>query len=69
MATAKATNYHREVSCGQAGNSKKPRAEDMMSKDYYFDSCAHFGIHDEMLKDKVCTLTCRNSMCHNRHLF
>ena len=23
------------------------------SKDYYFDSYAHFGIHEEMLKDEV----------------
>ena len=63
------------------------------SKDYYFDSYAHFGIHEEMLKDevknnilgfdlckckmykfvnvllKVRTLTYRNSMWHNKHLF
>jgi hypothetical protein len=25
----------------------------MTSKDYYFDSYAHFGIHEEMLKDEV----------------
>ena len=25
------------------------------SKDYYFDSYAHFGIHEEMLKDEVRT--------------
>ncbi|CAO2632769.1 Protein arginine N-methyltransferase 1 [Lemmus lemmus] len=41
----------------------------MTSKDYYFDSYAHFGIHEEMLKDEVRTLTYRNSMFHNRHLF
>ena len=39
------------------------------SKDYYFDSYAHFGIHEEMLKDEVRTLTYRNSMWHNKHLF
>ena len=27
--------------------------EEMTSKDYYFDSYAHFGIHEEMLKDEV----------------
>ena len=27
---------------------------EMTSKDYYFDSYAHFGIHEEMLKDEVC---------------
>merc|ERR1712193_307684 len=29
------------------------KPEEMTSKDYYFDSYAHFGIHEEMLKDKV----------------
>lgn len=43
--------------------------DEMTSKDYYFDSYAHFGIHEEMLKDEVRTLTYRNSMYHNRHLF
>ncbi|KAB0390641.1 hypothetical protein E2I00_004607, partial [Balaenoptera physalus] len=57
------------VSCAQAESSEKPNAEDMTSKDYYFDSYAHFGIHEEMLKDEVRTLTYRNSMFHNRHLF
>ncbi|XP_042580098.1 protein arginine N-methyltransferase 1 isoform X1 [Cyprinus carpio] len=56
-----------EVSQGE--NSAKPAAEDMTSKDYYFDSYAHFGIHEEMLKDEVRTLTYRNSMFHNKHLF
>ena len=42
---------------------------EMTSKDYYFDSYAHFGIHEEMLKDEVRTLTYRNSMYNNKHLF
>uniref|UniRef100_UPI00358FC59E protein arginine N-methyltransferase 1-like n=1 Tax=Myxine glutinosa TaxID=7769 RepID=UPI00358FC59E len=42
---------------------------DMTSKDYYFDSYAHFGIHEEMLKDEVRTLTYRNAIYHNKHLF
>ncbi|XP_040062728.1 protein arginine N-methyltransferase 1 isoform X1 [Ixodes scapularis] len=45
------------------------RPEEMTSKDYYFDSYAHFGIHEEMLKDEVRTATYRNSMYHNKHLF
>jgi len=45
------------------------KVEEMTSKDYYFDSYAHFGIHEEMLKDEVRTLTYRNAMYHNRHLF
>lgn len=43
--------------------------DDMTSKDYYFDSYAHYGIHEEMLKDEVRTLTYRNAMIHNKHLF
>lgn len=69
MAAAETANCIMEVSCGQAESSEKPNAEDMTSKDYYFDSYAHFGIHEEMLKDEVRTLTYRNSMFHNRHLF
>ncbi|XP_076310911.1 protein arginine N-methyltransferase 1-like isoform X4 [Tachypleus tridentatus] len=45
------------------------KPEEMTSKDYYFDSYAHFGIHEEMLKDEVRTLTYRNAMYHNKHLF
>ncbi|KAG1457110.1 hypothetical protein G6F56_006684 [Rhizopus delemar] len=41
----------------------------LTSKDYYFDSYAHFGIHEEMLKDEVRTLSYRNSIYNNKHLF
>ena len=34
-----------------------------------FFSYAHFGIHEEMLKDEVRTLTYRDSMTMNKHLF
>lgn len=54
---------------GAQGDVSKVNIEDMTSKDYYFDSYAHFGIHEEMLKDEVRTMTYKNSMCHNRHLF
>lgn len=51
-------------------NGKKDvTADEMTSRDYYFDSYAHFGIHEEMLKDEVRTLTYRNAMYHNKHLF
>lgn len=43
--------------------------DEMTSKDYYFDSYAHFGIHEEMLKDEVRTMTYRNSMIYNKHIF
>ncbi|KAI8141066.1 S-adenosyl-L-methionine-dependent methyltransferase [Fennellomyces sp. T-0311] len=41
----------------------------MTSKDYYFDSYAHFGIHEEMLKDEVRTLSYRAAIYNNKHLF
>ncbi|KAJ1981610.1 Nuclear SAM-dependent mono-and asymmetric methyltransferase, partial [Dimargaris xerosporica] len=44
-------------------------SSDMTSKDYYFDSYAHFGIHEEMLKDEVRTNSYRRSIEENRHLF
>merc|ERR1711935_842140 len=52
-----------------AGGDAAVKPEEMTSKDYYFDSYAHFGIHEEMLKDEVRTLTYRNSIWHNKHLF
>ena len=52
---------------------------DLTSKDYYFDSYAHFGIHEvsydlvywwkEMLKDQVRTLSYKNAIMQNAHLF
>jgi protein arginine N-methyltransferase 1 len=42
--------------------------EEMTSKDYYFDSYAHFGIHEEMLKDEVRTLTYRYNILQRFYL-
>ena len=39
------------------------------SCDYYFDSYAHFGIHEDMLKDKVRTLSYKNAIMMNPELF
>ncbi|KAJ3278893.1 Protein arginine N-methyltransferase 1-B [Blyttiomyces sp. JEL0837] len=47
----------------------EPASENMTSRDYYFDSYAHFGIHEEMLKDVVRTESYRNSIYQNQHLF
>jgi len=44
-------------------------AKELTSKDYYFDSYSHFGIHEEMLKDQVRTRTYMNSIMQNKHLF
>jgi len=62
-----------EVVTTENGNHLKDKSgvkpEEMTSRDYYFDSYAHFGIHEEMLKDEVRTLSYRNAMYHNKHLF
>ncbi|KZT21407.1 S-adenosyl-L-methionine-dependent methyltransferase [Neolentinus lepideus HHB14362 ss-1] len=46
-----------------------PTPENMTSRDYYADSYAHFGIHEEMLKDSVRTGSYRNAIINNAHLF
>lgn len=56
-------------STGASPGGEDVSVDDMTSKDYYFDSYAHFGIHEEMLKDEVRTMTYRNSMYYNKHLF
>lgn len=60
-----------DTNCQQNGvkENNDVKVEEMTSRDYYFDSYAHFGIHEEMLKDEVRTSTYRNSMYHNKHLF
>lgn len=68
-------NANEEEEEDEASHSPSPslpvnaNAEEMTSRDYYFDSYAHFGIHEEMLKDEVRTITYRNAMYHNKHLF
>eukprot|EP00210_Caulerpa_lentillifera_P009366 g8929.t1 len=39
------------------------------SADYYVDSYSHFGIHEEMLKDRVRTNAYRQAIVNNAHLF
>eukprot|EP00820_Chromera_velia_P001322 Cvel_15164.t1-p1 / transcript=Cvel_15164.t1 / gene=Cvel_15164 / organism=Chromera_velia_CCMP2878 / gene_product=Probable protein arginine N-methyltransferase, putative / transcript_product=Probable protein arginine N-methyltransferase, putative / location=Cvel_scaffold1108:487-3648(-) / protein_length=332 / sequence_SO=supercontig / SO=protein_coding / is_pseudo=false len=43
--------------------------EELSSADYYFNSYAHFGIHEEMLKDSVRTGTYQKAILQNKHLF
>merc|ERR1712071_508875 len=62
MDTTQAATEEPEKKTDVATDKEK---ETMTSRDYYFDSYAHFGIHEEMLKDEVRTLTYRNSMYHN----
>jgi protein arginine N-methyltransferase 1 len=43
--------------------------KEMTSSDYYWNSYAHFSIHEEMLKDEVRTLGYRKAIMDNKHLF
>lgn len=60
---------HSDESTNHVKKENGMSPDEMTSRDYYFDSYAHFGIHEEMLKDEVRTLTYRNAMYHNKHLF
>ncbi|DBA03498.1 TPA: hypothetical protein N0F65_011399 [Lagenidium giganteum] len=43
--------------------------KEMTSRDYYFDSYSHFGIHEEMLKDTVRTKAYMDAILQSKHLF
>lgn len=58
-----------EVDMVKKAEEKLNGVKEMTAADYYFDSYAHFGIHEEMLKDEVRTCTYRDSMIMNKHLF
>lgn len=53
----------------QVDEAPTSTATEMSSKDYYFDSYSHFGIHEEMLKDEVRTISYRDAIYQNKHLF
>jgi type I protein arginine methyltransferase len=40
-----------------------------LGQDYYFDSYAHFGIHEDMIKDSVRTTSYKNAILRNSYLF
>lgn len=50
-------------------NNDNKGKKDCTSKDYYFDSYSHHGIHEEMLKDEVRTKTYQIAILSNKHLF
>ncbi|KAH9418471.1 arginine methyltransferase 1 [Dermatophagoides pteronyssinus] len=64
-----------KMACSNCGCSEliplndSVKADEMTSKDYYFDSYGHYGIHEEMLKDEVRTKAYKNAVMMNRHLF
>uniref|UniRef100_A0A3Q3X3L3 type I protein arginine methyltransferase n=1 Tax=Mola mola TaxID=94237 RepID=A0A3Q3X3L3_MOLML len=41
------------ISCFQRCDLPRIPADEMTSRDYYFDSYAHFGIHEHVFKDKI----------------
>ena len=43
--------------------------EALTAKDYYVDSYSHFNIHEEMLKDRVRTLTYRDAILRSKEHF
>jgi len=43
--------------------------DEMTSRDYYFESYAHFSKHEQMLKDKVRTAAYKNAINENKNLF
>jgi len=54
--------------CG-GGEEEDENHVNRTSKDYYFDSYSHHGIHEEMLKDEVRTRTYQMAILNNSHLF
>jgi len=52
-----------------AGQWEKLEQEHLSSADYYFNSYAHFGIHEEMLKDGIRTGAYQKAILQNKHLF
>jgi len=50
-------------------NLESKKDENGQSSDYYWNSYAHFSIHEEMLKDEVRMRSYRNSIINNKHLF
>ena len=57
------------TSAAATDQSSSSNNDSLTSKDYYFDSYSHHGIHEEMLKDQVRTRTYQLAILNNRHLF
>jgi protein arginine N-methyltransferase 1 len=52
-----------------SSSTQNDPVDHMTSRDYYADSYAHFGIHEEMLKDSVRTGSYQRAIADNPHLF
>lgn len=53
----------------QGGNLWSGLNNEISTEDPYFYSYSHYGIHEEMIKDKVRTESYMNAMIHNPQLF
>jgi type I protein arginine methyltransferase len=68
--SAKAEQEPTKVAPAKGDEKAEGDAEDKpFDGQYYWNSYAHFGIHEEMLKDEVRTKTYRNAIMYNKHLF
>ncbi|CAM9267681.1 unnamed protein product [Chrysoparadoxa australica] len=65
---AATANGKEEMPSEDLGDETK-NIKDLTSKDYYFDSYSHFGIHEEMLKDEIRTRSYMDAIQQNKHLF
>eukprot|EP00611_Tribonema_gayanum_P024535 TRINITY_DN5444_c0_g3_i2.p2 TRINITY_DN5444_c0_g3~~TRINITY_DN5444_c0_g3_i2.p2 ORF type:complete len:369 (+),score=130.68 TRINITY_DN5444_c0_g3_i2:192-1298(+) len=61
-------NGHENGGSHKPGTDKHGQKEDLTSKDYYFDSYSHFGIHEEMIKDEVRTQSYLDAIENNKEL-
>jgi len=61
--------YNKEALTNFGSEWEKLEQETISSADYYFNSYAHFGIHEEMLKDSIRTGSYQRAIQNNRHLF
>lgn len=57
------------AAAAETTKSNSNDSDERTSKDYYFDSYSHHGIHEEMLKDEVRTRTYQMAILNNKHLF
>lgn len=58
-----------DTTSSEGSIEQHPNNDTLTSKDYYFDSYSHHGIHEEMLKDQVRTRTYQMAILNNKHLF
>jgi type I protein arginine methyltransferase len=65
-------SFDKKIAAGVDTASSEDKSDGLLkttSSEYYWDSYAHFGIHEEMLKDEVRTKSYMNAIMQNKHLF